>query len=95
MNLGQLSPKNGTHANDNFMTVESSVGVFNHTSVFGGIVATSGNKYKAINLGIGQNIGFLGLRWISPNLRRHLIGVRKAKATVLTMPKIYRVLMGS
>ncbi|WP_279538515.1 fimbria/pilus outer membrane usher protein, partial [Providencia rettgeri] len=60
LNLGQLSPKNGTHANDNFMTVESSVGVFNHTSVFGGIVATSGNKYKAINLGIGQNIGFLG-----------------------------------
>ncbi|MBO1915856.1 fimbria/pilus outer membrane usher protein [Providencia rettgeri] len=44
LNLGQLSPKNGTHANDNFMTVESSVGVFNHTSVFGGIVATSGNK---------------------------------------------------
>lgn len=60
LNLGQLSPKNGTHANDNFMTVESSVGVFNHTSVFGGIVATSGNKYKAINLGIGQNIGILG-----------------------------------
>lgn len=60
LNLGQLSPKNGTHANDNFMTVESSVGVFNNTSVFGGIVATAGNKYKAINLGIGQNIGFLG-----------------------------------
>ncbi|MEX6277369.1 fimbria/pilus outer membrane usher protein [Providencia hangzhouensis] len=75
MNLGQLSPKNGTHANDNFMTVESSVGVFNHTSVCG-IVATSGNKYKAINLGIGQNIGFLGAFSvdITQILRRHLIG---------------------
>lgn len=60
LNLGQLSPKNGTYADDNFMTVESSVGVFNHTSVFGGVVATSGNKYQAINVGIGQNIGFLG-----------------------------------
>ena len=60
MNLGQLSPKNGTFANDNFMTIESSVGVLSHTSVFGGLVATSGNKYQAINLGIGQNLGFLG-----------------------------------
>ncbi|EPL9568998.1 fimbria/pilus outer membrane usher protein [Providencia rettgeri] len=60
LNLGQLSPKNGTYADDNFMTIESSVGVFNNTSVFGGVVATSGNKYQAINVGIGQNIGFLG-----------------------------------
>ncbi|ENU1228780.1 MULTISPECIES: fimbria/pilus outer membrane usher protein [Providencia] len=60
MNLGQLSPKNGTYADDNFMTVESSVGVFNNTSVFGGLVATSGNKYQAVNIGIGQNLGFLG-----------------------------------
>ncbi len=66
-------PKNGTHANDNFMTV-SSVGVFNHTSVFGGIVATSGNKYKAINLGIGQNIGFRAFSVDITILRRHLIG---------------------
>ncbi|MEX6395768.1 fimbria/pilus outer membrane usher protein [Providencia hangzhouensis] len=82
LNLGQLSPKNGTHANDNFMTVESSVGVFNHTSVFGGIVATSGNKYKAINLGIGQNIGFLGAfsGGYHPILRRHLIGREKGKS---------------
>lgn len=60
MNLGQLSPKNRSFANDNFMTVESSIGIFNNTSVFGGLVATSGNKYQAINVGIGQNIGFLG-----------------------------------
>ncbi|MEX6183249.1 fimbria/pilus outer membrane usher protein [Providencia hangzhouensis] len=80
------------------MTVESSVGVFNHTSVFGGIVATSGNKYKAINLGIGQNIGILGA--FSVDITQSYAdtfywGERKAKATVLTMPKIYRVLMGS
>ncbi|WP_265512225.1 fimbria/pilus outer membrane usher protein, partial [Providencia heimbachae] len=60
MNLGQLSPQYSGHTDDNFMTVESSVGILNNTSLFGGLVATSGNKYRAINVGIGQNLGFLG-----------------------------------
>ncbi len=60
MNLGQLSPQYSGHTDDNFMMVESSVGILNNTSLFGGLVATSGNKYRAVNVGIGQNLGFLG-----------------------------------
>lgn len=60
MNLGQLSPENNENIDKNFITVESSIGVLNNTSVFGGLVATSNNQYRAINLGVGQNLGFLG-----------------------------------
>lgn len=60
MNLGQLATDNNENTNKDFMTVESSIGVFNNTSVFGGLVATSGSEYRAVNLGIGQNLGFLG-----------------------------------
>ncbi|WP_272690978.1 fimbria/pilus outer membrane usher protein [Providencia sp. PROV116] len=60
MNLGQLSPENNENIDKNFITVESSIGVLNNTSVFGGLVATSNNQYRAINLGVGQNLGFIG-----------------------------------
>ncbi|MEQ5233790.1 fimbria/pilus outer membrane usher protein [Providencia rettgeri] len=60
MNLGQLSLENNENIDKNFITVESSIGVLNNTSVFGGLVATSNNQYRAINLGVGQNLGFLG-----------------------------------
>ncbi|EJD6049232.1 fimbria/pilus outer membrane usher protein [Providencia rettgeri] len=60
MNLGQLLPENNENIDKNFITVESSIGVLNNTSVFGGLVATSNNQYRAINLGVGQNLGFLG-----------------------------------
>lgn len=60
MNLGQLSPENNENIDKNFITVENSIGVLNNTSVFGGLVATSNNQYRAINLGVGQNLGFLG-----------------------------------
>ncbi|MGO2336956.1 fimbria/pilus outer membrane usher protein [Providencia sp.] len=60
LNAGQLAPKYSHHTDDNFITLETSLGVFNNTSLFGGLVATQGNKYQAINVGIGQNLGFLG-----------------------------------
>ncbi|EOX9111176.1 fimbria/pilus outer membrane usher protein [Providencia rettgeri] len=60
MNLGQLSPENNENIDKSFITVESSIGVLNNTSVFGGLVATSNNQYRAINLGVGQNLGFIG-----------------------------------
>ena len=59
-NVGQLSPQYSGSVDDKFITAEGSVGFLNNTSLFGGLVATTGNKYRAINAGVGQNLGFLG-----------------------------------
>lgn len=60
LNAGQLAPRYNSDINNNFISLETSIGVFNNTSFFGGVVATSDNQYRAVNLGIGQNLGALG-----------------------------------
>ncbi len=77
------------------MTVESSVGVFNHTSVLAESWRHQGINIKPLTSALAKISALGAFRWISPNLTDTLLGREKAKATVLTMPKIYRVLMGS
>ncbi|MEX5928552.1 fimbria/pilus outer membrane usher protein [Providencia hangzhouensis] len=63
------------------MTVESSVGVFNHTSVFGGIVATSGINIKPLTSVLAKTSGFRAFSVdITQSYADTLLGREKGKS---------------
>ncbi|ECI4181741.1 fimbrial biogenesis outer membrane usher protein, partial [Salmonella enterica subsp. diarizonae] len=53
----------GTHNNStvspDFLLGEATWGAFNNTSLYGGLIASTGD-YRSAALGIGQNMGLLG-----------------------------------
>ncbi len=55
--LGQINPLYVDGVNQNFVAGEASYGLNNDTSVYGGLIATVNNtEYRALNLGVGQNL---------------------------------------
>ncbi|WOB94642.1 hypothetical protein [Providencia sp. PROV099] len=78
------------------MTVESSVGVFNHTLFLAESWQHQGINTKPLTSYWPKHRHFRAFSVdITQSYADTLLGREKAKATVLTMPKIYRVLMGS
>ncbi|UNH42733.1 fimbrial biogenesis outer membrane usher protein [Moellerella wisconsensis] len=62
LTLGKTDPFGRSNKHDpRFMAAEASYGILSNTSLFGGLIATIDNdKYRAINLGIGQNMNNFG-----------------------------------
>ena len=55
--VGKPTVGNSLHLIDPaFYMGEMSWGAFNDTSIYGGLIATSGNNYNALALGVGQNL---------------------------------------
>jgi outer membrane usher protein FimD/PapC len=74
VNTGQLDPLNAQDINSRFISGELSWGMLNNVSAYGGLFSTTGNEYKAYNLGLGANMGNLGaLSFDVTQSRSHVI----------------------
>lgn len=52
-------PHNNRAVSPDFMLGEATWGMFNNTSLYGGVIASTGD-YRSVALGVGQNMGLLG-----------------------------------
>ncbi|WP_143691385.1 fimbria/pilus outer membrane usher protein [Wohlfahrtiimonas larvae] len=60
VNIGKLSPKYRKEVNSNFVSFDTSYGLTNNVSVYGGAILTSNSEYKSYNLGVGMNLEQFG-----------------------------------
>lgn len=60
VNIGKLSPKYQKEVNSNFLSFDTSYGLTNNVSIYGGAILTSNNEYKSYNLGVGMNLEQFG-----------------------------------
>lgn len=60
VNIGKLSPKYQKEVNTNFLSFDTSYGLTNNLSIYGGAVLTSNSEYKSFNLGVGMNLEQFG-----------------------------------
>lgn len=62
-NIGRLNPMRmigQQKVDDNFVSADASYGLTNDISIYGGTQFTTNNDYKAVNAGLGFNLGILG-----------------------------------
>lgn len=60
VNVGKLSPSYASNISTNLISADASYGLTSNISLIGGVLHTTNNEYRAINAGVGLNMGSFG-----------------------------------